>query len=81
MIESMDRQRPEGNIAGIDYFLVTAIIFHVGPDHDHYYAVQKAKLLQRTLKLFEDADNPSQHADFTCLFLDLLSCPFLDEEF
>ena len=79
MIESMDRERPDGNTSGIDYFLVTAIIFHAG--NDHYYAAQKDMLLQKTLQLFEDAENPSQRADFTCLFFDLLSCPFLDEKF
>ncbi len=77
MIETMDRERPDGNVAGVDYFLVTAILFHVGDDP--YYADQKEELLQRALKLFDDAEDPSQRADFTCLFLDLLSCPFLND--
>lgn len=79
MIEAMDRDKTEDDTSGIDYFLVAAILFHIGNNED--YSLQKKRLLQKTIERFETEENHSQRTDFTCLFFDLLSCPFLENKF
>jgi len=79
MMEGMDRESSDAELPGIDYFLVVALLFHMG--NDSYYAQEKTNLLHKVRNLFAQADNPWQRADFLCLFLDLLRCPFLDPSF
>ena len=79
MIESMDRDLPDGAARGVDYFLVTALLFHMA--NDPYYADAKTNLLAKVRGLFDTTDNTSKRADFTCLFLDLLRCPFVHRTF
>jgi hypothetical protein len=79
MMDGMDRDTYDTELPGINYFLVVALLFHMGDDT--YYSQEKADLSQKVLKLFTQTENSWQRADFTCLFLDLLRCPFLDMTF
>ncbi len=75
MMEFMNRQIPDNALKGVDYFLITSLLFHMADDS--YYADLRSVLLQRILVLFEGVEDASKRTDFTCLFFDLLSCPFL----
>lgn len=78
MISIMDRNVFSDGLR-IDYFLVVGIIFYIGDDN--IYNTQKSRLQDKILGRFKSAKDPFSRTDFTCLFLDLMSCPFLTVEF
>jgi hypothetical protein len=54
MIKGMDRVPLDAELPGIDYFLVTALLFHMGDDS--YYAQEKKDIVEKVLKLFKEVD-------------------------
>ncbi|BCG63332.1 MAG: hypothetical protein methR_P1034 [Methyloprofundus sp.] len=63
----------------IEYFLVVSILFYIG--NDAFFINQKTQLEKILLDRFTTVKSPFNRADFTCLFFDLLSCPFLTNAF
>jgi hypothetical protein len=58
----------------IEYFLVVSILFYIGDDA--FFISQKTELEKILLNRFTSVKLPFNRTDFTCLFFDLLSCPF-----
>lgn len=63
----------------VDYFLITALLFYIGDNQQ--YAAQKAHIEQKLVDIFRSAEDPFKRTDLTCLFLDILNCPFLNTAF